>query len=92
MKRFIKGIDRDQGTLFPERLEDWISEDNPVRDDSMLPDGQAETVFGLFLTKLPKELVLSDTSNPFTLVLEKTIIIDALDTMDLAAQLARAGS
>jgi len=24
-------LDREQGTLFPERLEDWISEDNPVR-------------------------------------------------------------
>jgi transposase len=31
MKRFIEGVDRDQITLFPERLEDWIGEDNPVR-------------------------------------------------------------
>lgn len=31
MKRFIEGVDREQGTLFPERLEDWIDEDNPVR-------------------------------------------------------------
>jgi len=31
MKRFIEGVDRDQATLFPERLEDWIGEDNPVR-------------------------------------------------------------
>ena len=31
MKRFIEGVDRSQSTLFPERLEDWISEDNPVR-------------------------------------------------------------
>jgi transposase len=31
MKRFIEGVDRGQSTLFPERLEDWISEDNPVR-------------------------------------------------------------
>ncbi len=31
MKRFIEGVDRGQGTLFPERLEDWIAEDNPVR-------------------------------------------------------------
>ena len=30
MKRFVEGLDREQGTLFPERLEDWISEDNPV--------------------------------------------------------------
>ena len=31
MKRFIEGVDRGQGTLFPECLEDWIAEDNPVR-------------------------------------------------------------
>ena len=31
MKRFIEGEDRGQSTLFPERLDDWIGEDNPVR-------------------------------------------------------------
>src|SRR5213594_3773245 len=31
MKRFIEGVDRGQSTLFPERLEDWIGEDNAVR-------------------------------------------------------------
>jgi transposase len=31
MKRFVEGVDRGQSTLFPERLEDWIIEDNPVR-------------------------------------------------------------
>jgi transposase len=31
MKRFVEGVDRGQSTLFPERLEDWICEDNPVR-------------------------------------------------------------
>ena len=31
MKRFIEGLDRGQSTLFPERLEDYIDEDNPVR-------------------------------------------------------------
>src|SRR5262249_15098544 len=31
MKRFIAGTDRSQSTLFPEYLEDWIDEDNPVR-------------------------------------------------------------
>jgi transposase len=31
MKRFVEGEDRSQSTLFPERLEDWIGEDNPVR-------------------------------------------------------------
>jgi transposase len=31
MKRFVEGLDRQQATLFPEYLEDWIDEDNPVR-------------------------------------------------------------
>ena len=31
MNRFITGTDRGQGTLFPERLEEWVGEDNPVR-------------------------------------------------------------
>jgi len=31
MKRFVEGVDRGQSTLFPECVEDWISEDNPVR-------------------------------------------------------------
>jgi transposase len=31
MKRFIEGTDRAQSTPFPEYLEDWIDEDNPVR-------------------------------------------------------------
>src|SRR3974377_551232 len=31
MRRFVEGIDRGQTTLFPECLEDWIDEDNPVR-------------------------------------------------------------
>ena len=31
MKRFVEGVDRSQSTLFPECLEDWIIEDNPVR-------------------------------------------------------------
>ena len=31
MPRFIVGEDRTQATLFPERLDDYIAEDNPVR-------------------------------------------------------------
>ena len=31
MRRFVEGVDRGQSTLFPECLEDWIDEDNPVR-------------------------------------------------------------
>src|ERR1700719_3030503 len=31
MKRFIEGQDRRQATLLPEFLEDYVTEDNPVR-------------------------------------------------------------
>jgi len=31
MKRYIEGVERDQGTLFPEHLEDWVGADNSVR-------------------------------------------------------------
>ena len=31
MGRFIDGEDRTQSVLFPEQLDDWIDEDNPVR-------------------------------------------------------------
>ena len=31
MGRLVEGTDRGQTTLFPECLEDWICEDNPVR-------------------------------------------------------------
>ena len=31
MKRFIEGAERSQNTLFPERLEDYVGDDNPVR-------------------------------------------------------------
>lgn len=31
MRRFIEGVHREQSTLFPERIEDYVSDDNPVR-------------------------------------------------------------
>ena len=31
MTRFIEGEPRTQATLFPERIEDYIDEDNPVK-------------------------------------------------------------
>ncbi len=30
MKRFIEGEDRSQITLFPDQLENYVAEDNPV--------------------------------------------------------------
>ena len=31
MRRFVEGVDRSQSTLFPDHLDDYITEDNPVR-------------------------------------------------------------
>ena len=31
MNRFVEGEDRRQGVLLPEFLDDWVSEENPVR-------------------------------------------------------------
>ncbi len=31
MKRFVEGLDRGQETLFPETLDDFVEEENPVR-------------------------------------------------------------
>ena len=31
MSRFVEGVDRSQSVLFPERLDDYVGEDNPVR-------------------------------------------------------------
>jgi transposase len=39
MKRFVEGQDRGQRTLFPECLEDWIDENNPVRVVDVFVDG-----------------------------------------------------
>ncbi len=39
MKRFVEGVARSQATLFPECLEDWIGEDNPVRVIDVFVDG-----------------------------------------------------
>jgi transposase len=39
MKRFVEGRDRSQSTLFPECLEDWVGEHNPVRVIDVFVDG-----------------------------------------------------
>ena len=48
MRRFVEGTHRSQSTLFPECLEDWIDENNPVRVIDVLVDGLdlAELGFG----------------------------------------------
>ena len=45
MKRFVEGVDRGQSTLFPECLDDWIDEDNPVRVIDVFVDEAVRTPF-----------------------------------------------
>jgi transposase len=46
MRRFVEGMDRGQSTLFPECLEDWIDEDNPVRAIDVFVDELELAVLG----------------------------------------------
>ena len=39
MKRYIEGADRNQSTLLPACLEDFVSDDNPVRVIDVFIDG-----------------------------------------------------
>ena len=48
MSGYIEGTERGQTTLFPDRLEDWVGEDNPVRVIDLFVDeiDLAEIGFG----------------------------------------------
>ena len=39
MKRFIEGADREQSTLLPESLDEWVDESNPVRAVDVFVEG-----------------------------------------------------
>ena len=39
MKRFVEGLGRGQSTLFPASLDDYVTEDNPVRAVDVFVDG-----------------------------------------------------
>jgi transposase len=46
MGRFVEGEDRSQGTLLPERLDDYVTEDNPVRVVDVFVDNHDLTTLG----------------------------------------------
>jgi transposase len=46
MKRFVEGVDRGQSTLFPECLDDWIGDENPVRVIDVFVDELALAALG----------------------------------------------
>ena len=54
MTRFVQGIDRAQATLFPESLDEYVSEDNPVRVIDLFVDKLDLGILG-FSSLIPKE-------------------------------------
>jgi hypothetical protein len=67
MRRVIEGSDRQQSTLFPECLEDWVCEDNPVRViDVFVRDEGARALFHLYhpLVSCPWALQGSNPTPP----------------------------
>ena len=46
MAGFIEGVSRDQTTLFPDRLDDWIGEDHLVRVVDLFVDQLDLTTLG----------------------------------------------
>src|SRR5210317_1394474 len=54
MTRFVQGVDRTQATLFPECLDEYVSEDNPVRVIDLFVD-QLELMTLGFAATQPKD-------------------------------------
>ena len=57
MSGFIQGETRSQATLLPELLDDYVSEDNPVRVIDVFVDG-------LDLSKMGFKTTPADTGRP----------------------------
>ncbi len=56
MKRFVEGVDRGQSTLFPDRLEDWIGDDNPVRLHVLAYNlNRVMNIMGIGISRTPEE-------------------------------------
>jgi hypothetical protein len=48
MSGFVEGIDRSQSTFFPPMLDDYVTEDNPVRAVDAFVDGLDLSRLGLW--------------------------------------------
>ena len=57
MKRFVEGASRQQSTLFPDQLDDYIAEDNPVRVIDVFVDE-------MDLLKMGFKIIPTQTSRP----------------------------
>ncbi len=76
MTRFVVGDDRSQSTLFPERLDEYLAEDNPVRAiDAFVYELD---LAGLGFGGIEPEATGRPAYHPATLlIIDKTIVLDA---------------
>jgi hypothetical protein len=70
MRRFVEGTDRGQSTLFPECLEDWIGEDNPVRVIDVFVD-ELDLAEDVYVCPAGQRLAYSFTTEDKGLVLRR---------------------
>lgn len=54
MKRYIQGADRTQSILLPEQLDDYVTEDNPVRAIDAFVDSLDLASLGFDVTCSPR--------------------------------------
>ncbi len=87
MRRFVEGMDRGQSTLFPECLEDWICEDNPVRAIDVFVDEVDLTDLG-FIGVEP-EATGRPSYHYHPLVLQKLYIYGYLNRVQSSRRLER---
>ena len=64
MTRFVVGHDPSQSTLFPERLDDYLGEDNPVRPIDVFVDELdlaklGQRFHGLNHIRLPRQVCMT---------------------------------
>ena len=64
MSGFIEGENRQQSTLFPERVDDYVAEDSSVRVVDVFIDGLA--ISGLGFRAEPSETLVSAAPCPTT--------------------------
>ena len=89
MNRFIEGEDRSQSTLFPEHLDDYIAEDNPVRVIDVFVDEADLQRLGTSLPAflMPVEFTLTELQRMYEILLARELEKKAFRTRFLAAKL-----
>src|SRR5580693_9707364 len=84
MKRFIEGEDRRQATLLPDSLEDYVTEDNPVRVVDVFIDELDQEALG-FSSVVP-EVTGRPAYHPATLLKIYLVRVSQLHPVEPAAR------